>query len=308
MSANNKTKFLFYRIRIVLLALRAEYRRFLINIGILKPNAFGVTGDSSHPTCIVSLTSYGRRVEKVYCTIVSLLRQTMKPDMVILWLDDVKWNEDNIPDSLRKLRYHGLTIKFCKDLKSFKKLIPALLEYPGAMIITCDDDIYYRSNMVERLVTAYKADPTKIYAHRAHQITFSQTGDIDRYNDWPEEISDKCGRYVFPTSGGGTLYTKALLHKDICNENLFMKLSPKADDVWNYFMGFLQGTENVVLPYKKYIYLPLDLFYQVTHKDSNLTSSNCHDNMNDVQIHAIMNHYGIKAENGELKYTPPHYT
>lgn len=290
----NNYRLWYYRLKILIWSLNAEIRKILIDTGILKPHTLGVTGNSKHPECIVSLTTYGRRVEKVYYTIVSLLRQTMKPDMVILWLDNDNWNMDNIPDSLRKLQKHGLIIKFCKDLKSYKKLIPALEEYPDAMIITCDDDIYYRSNMAERLVKAYKADPTKIYAHRAHQITFSTHGELNGYNDWPEEISDVCGKYVFPTSGGGTLYTKKLLHKDMCNEELFMKLSPKADDVWNYFMGYLQGTENFVLPYKGYIYLPLDVFYQATHKGSNLASSNYNECMNDTQIKAIMGYYNIQ--------------
>lgn len=294
MRPNNKLELYLYRVKTLYFALKGEIRRLLIDANILKPKAFGVSGNIDKPKCVVSLTTYGRRVEKVHTTIVSLLRQTMKPDMVILWLDSDNWNDENIPDSLRELQKHGLTIKFCKDIKSYKKLIPALNEFPDAMIITCDDDIYYRSNMVERLVKAYKADPTKIYAHRAHQITFNQQGSLECYNDWPEEISDVSGKYVFPTSGGGTLYTKALLHKDMCNEELFMKLSPKADDVWNYFMGFLQGTENVVLPYKGYIYLPLDVFYQVTHKGSNLASSNCKENMNDLQIKSIMEHYNIK--------------
>ena len=74
---------------------------------------------------------------------------------------------------------------------------------------------------------------------------------------------------------------------------LFMKLSPKADDVWNYFMGFLQNTRNVVLPYKGYIYVPLDVFYQIFHKGSNLSGSNEGQSMNDAQIKSIMDFYKI---------------
>lgn len=298
MHRNRIIRVFLYRLKILLWALNAEFRKIMIDIGVLKPHKFAVTGNIHQPKCIISLTTYGNRVMKVYSTIVSLLRQTMKPDMVILWLDRDNWNENTIPASLRKLQKYGLTIRFCKDLKSYKKLIPALEEFPEAMIITCDDDIYYRNNMVERLVNAYKADPTKIYAHRAHQITFNQQGSLDCYNNWPEEISGVSGKYVFPTSGGGTLYTKALLYKDMCNSELFSKLSPMADDVWNYFMGFLQGTENVVLPYKGYIYLPLDVFYQATHRGSNLSSSNCKMNLNDVQIYNIMDYYGIKSVDG----------
>lgn len=295
MNPQNKLEMLKYRIWLIVYAFLGELRKVLIDIKIIQPNKASTTGDTETPSLIVSLTTYGRRVNSVYYTITSLLRQTMKPDMVILWLDNDNWSENNLPNSLKKLQEKGLTIRYCKDIKSYKKLIPALNEYPDSMIITCDDDIYYRNNMVERLVNAYKSDPTKIYAHRAHLLTFKQDGSINSYNEWLEEVSNMSGTAIFPTSGGGTLYVRRLLYKDMCNEDLFMKLSPKADDVWNYFMGFLQGTENVVLPYKGYIYLPLDVFYQVTHKGSNLASSNCREKMNDIQIESIMNYYKLKS-------------
>ncbi len=101
------------------------------------------------------------------------------------------------------------------------------------------------------------------------------------------------GRTIFPTSGEGTLYKKELLYKDMTHEKLFMTLAPTADDVWNYFMGYLQGTENVVLPYKGYIYIPLDAIYQHFHQGANLSQQNCGLLQNDKQIRQIMNYYHI---------------
>lgn len=294
MNPQNRKEMLIYRAWLLLYALLGELYKLLVNFGILRPHKLSITNEN-HPKIIVSLTSYGRRVHTVYYTIISLLRQTLSPDMVILWLDDENWSDDKLPKSLKKLCSCGLTIKYCKDIKSYKKLIPALQQYPDALIVTCDDDIYYRRNMVERLVVAYEENPTNIYAHRAHLITFDSKGKLNSYNNWPEEISNVQGKQVFPTSGGGTLYTKELLYKDMCNEDLFSQLAPKADDVWNYFMGLLQHTPNVVLPYKGYIYLPLDVFYQFFHRSSNLAYSNYNECMNDVQIKAIMDYYHLKS-------------
>lgn len=54
---------------------------------------------------IVSLTSFGRRVNKVvFYTLVSLLQQTTRPNRIILWIDDKKWNENNLPKSLKNLK------------------------------------------------------------------------------------------------------------------------------------------------------------------------------------------------------------
>ena len=130
---------------------------------------------------IVSLTSYGRRVNStVSYTLCSLLRQSFPPDMIILWLDSDNWNEYNLPNSIKRLEKKGITVKFCNDIKSYKKIIPVLNEYPDALIITCDDDLYYRPNMIERLIYYYQKDTTKIYAHRAHYITFDKNGKMIR--------------------------------------------------------------------------------------------------------------------------------
>jgi hypothetical protein len=69
---------------------------------------------------IVSLTSYPRRFPILDFAIRSLLNQTVRPDRVILWLaeDDVTY----LPSAVRRLA--GLEIRTCRDLRSFKKLVP----------------------------------------------------------------------------------------------------------------------------------------------------------------------------------------
>lgn len=246
---------------------------------------------------VVSLTSYGRRVSSVLpFTIISLLRQTCKPDMLVLWLDRDHWDDANLPPQLQRLTHYGLTIRYCEDIKSYTKLIPSLLEWPQAAIVTCDDDIFYKKDMVERLWKAYLSDPTRIYSHRAHQVTFRADGMLKPYNDWDLEIQSGFGPSVFPTGVSGCLYKRELLHADVVRKELFMRLAPKADDVWFYFMERLQGTECEVLPTKGRIDIPLDAFYQYFHQGASLSSTNCKENQNDVQIQAVMEYYGLRAE------------
>lgn len=72
---------------------------------------------------VVSLTSYGRRVSSnVVCyTIVSILRQTMQPDRIILWLEHENWSLGTIPNKLRRLQEKGVEIRFCDNMRSYKK-------------------------------------------------------------------------------------------------------------------------------------------------------------------------------------------
>lgn len=250
---------------------------------------------------IVSLTSYGRRVNDVLAfSIYSLLSQTYRPDEIVLWLDNNNWSDDKLPKRLARLKERGLlTVKYCDDLRSFKKLIPALEAYPDDIIITVDDDLYCRWDMVERLVKAHKQNPGCIITHRAHR-PHVEGNQFAAYNTWDDSISDECQGMVFPTGGAGCLYKKEYLYEDICRKDLFMKLTPLADDVWFYFMGVLKGTKQIVLRRKGFVYIGMDNFYQYFHSHSSLASMNCHENQNDVQIKNMMRHYSLEINDGKL--------
>lgn len=260
------------------------------------------TQDRQPEKVVVSLTSYGKRVTRTLpSVIISLLKQSYKPDVVVLWLDRDEWNENTIPNVLRKLRDKGLTIRFCENLYSFKKHIPAIETYPNDVIITVDDDFYYPSNFIKKLMVEYKKNPNRIYTHIAHRPTFSDNGDLLPYSNWDKLVSNSSESPLFATTGGGCLYKKSFLYEDVCNRKLFQTLCPKADDVWMYFMGILKGTPTKVLKNNHFSMMPLDVFYQLTHKDCNLASVNVKKSYNDVQIGQVMKYYHLKPSDLVLK-------
>ena len=264
------------------------------NKAFARKPATGINTTARSERVTVSLTSYGRRVASVLpVTVLSLMRQTYKPDTVVLWLDRDHWNSDNTPDSLKRLQEAGLTIKYCEDLKSYKKYVTAIEEYPDDLIITTDDDFYYSADFVERLMQAHAASPDEIHTHRAHRPTFNDDGSLKLYNDWGLLVYDTNESPLFATTGGGCLFKRSQLYKDITDRNLFSALCPMADDVWFYFMSVLNGTRINVLPHKKHTMIPLDNFYQLTHKNASLSAVNCGESYNDVQIRNVMKHYGL---------------
>ena len=115
---------------------------------------------------IVSLTSFGKRIFDVYLAIESFMQGTIKPNKIILWLSENEFNGKMLPHTLQLQQVRGLEIKFCKDLRSYKKLIPSLKLYPDACIITIDDDVIYEYDIVERLVNAHLNDTHTICACR----------------------------------------------------------------------------------------------------------------------------------------------
>jgi len=200
---------------------------------------------------IASLTSYGKRVNTVHLAIETILNQTHKADKVILWLAEDEFNENNIPNSLKSLVPRGLEIDFCEDIKSYKKLIPTLKKYPNDIIITFDDDIYYRDDVIEKLYNSYKKEPESIHCMRGHKMKFLSNGFLDSYNNWSMCIDKSVASLdIFPTTGGGALFPPNIFPSHTFKKELFMSLAPHADDVWFKAMSLLNNIKSVVVEHE----------------------------------------------------------
>lgn len=135
---------------------------------------------------IITLTSYPDRINKLWITIESLLRQTYKPKKIILWLAESQFPEKtkSLPKSLLKLQKRGLTIEFCEDIKSFKKFFYTAKIYNDYIIITADDDVIYPNNLIENLLKTYANNNHCVCCYRAHQIKLNNDFKPVKYKDW----------------------------------------------------------------------------------------------------------------------------
>lgn len=212
-----------------------------------KRNYLGINKSERKIPIIVSMTTFPDRIENVHLVIKSLLVQSFKPDKIILWLAEEQFPNkiNDLPNNLLKLQQYGLSISWCSDIRSYKKLIPTIKNYPNSFIITADDDIYYHPKMIERLFREYKRDPQSIHCHRVTKFYLENnefkaiSGGYDVYNH-PSFLNKLTG-------GSGTLYPPNSLYKDICRQDLFMKLAPTNDDVWFWVMAILNNKRcNVV--------------------------------------------------------------
>lgn len=200
----------------------------------------GTTDKNYGRELIVSLTSFPARINTVHKTIQSLLLQSMKPNRIILWLaeDEFPGKDSELPEQLLRLKKYGLEIIYCENLRSFKKLIPALRAFPGADIVTADDDLYYRRNWLKTLYAEHMRHPEDICAHRITKFYIDESGEFRTiaggYDVYP------CPSYLNKLSGGaGTLYMPGILHPDVTQKELFMTLCPTSDDIWFWLMGVL---------------------------------------------------------------------
>ena len=220
---------------------RDKIEKFCLYISLSAKN--GVSGNENIDL-IVSLTSFPGRIKQIHLCVKTLLRQSFKPDAVILWLAEEQFpkKENDLPKKLLKLRKNGLTIKWCNDIRSYKKLIPTMKEYPNATIVTTDDDVYYKKDWLEGLVEAHKQHPQDVCCYRAAKIRF-ENDEFVREEIAPGVHYD-CVTYLHQQTGvGGVLYPSGSLHEDVLKEEVFMEIAKTNDDLWFWLMGVLNGTK-----------------------------------------------------------------
>lgn len=232
----------------------------------------GTTDVAYDRELVVSLTSFPDRINTVHETIKSLLSQTLKPNRVVLWLAEEQFpqKERELPDTLLKLLNTGLEIRWCSDIKSYKKLIPSLEVFQNAIIVTADDDLYFRRTWLEVLYRAYLTDKKSVWAHRVTRFEINKN----------EYKAVSGGKVLWPvptylhklTGGAGALYPPGVLYKDICCIEKIFSLCPTNDDIWFWIMGALNGTMVKVVKHKQTTLL----YVGKTQKGPTLSANNDH--------------------------------
>lgn len=243
---------------------------------------------------IVSLTSYGQRVKNVYLTLTSLLLQTITVSKIVLWLSEKEFNDTQLPYTLRKMRRLGVEIRYCEDLKSYKKIVPTLIKYPNEDIITVDDDIIYPFDFIEKLLEAHTAYPNKVCFTRGWKIGFDRNNMLLPYKQWQKASNDDSMLNV-PTGVGGVLYPAGCFHSDVCKKEIFMELCPNADDLWLRAMCILQKVDTFYLsdysPFSHY-------FIEIpnTQKGALNTINNTFGEVNnDAQFKRLYDYYNLRT-------------
>lgn len=205
---------------------------FLLVMGRPRGVASQCTNNES---IVVSLTSYGKRLAVVHLAILSIMRQTVRPNRIVLWLDECAGSE-LVPAALKELEEYGLEIRYgCEDLKGHKKYYWALREFSDACVITIDDDVMYPNDTIETLMTAHKRFPDAVIGRRVHRMT-SNGDELAPYTDWEFEWHRDCvpRKDLLATGVGGILYPpncfsacafdlSPIFGTDLANDDLWLK-------------------------------------------------------------------------------------
>lgn len=206
---------------------------------------------------IVSLTSFPKRIPTLHLVIECLLRQTVKPDKIVLYLTQSQVpNVESLPSSLLDLRSRGLEIRLCPDeIRSHTKYFYAMQQFPEDIVITVDDDLFYRTDLVESLLKNHEAHPNAIIANWTKEIVPGKT----KYTEWPDNHLPQTpheNNSQLILGVGGVLYPPHALDTDAFDVDKIINLSLTADDVWLTAMARKKGTPIYYTGYE-YNYLPI---------------------------------------------------
>lgn len=192
---------------------------------------------------IVSLTSYPPRYATLHLTLRSLLRQNTAPDRILLYI--ARGDTKSIPSAVRMLLEEGIDLCIVDDVRSYKKLVFALDEFPDAYIATADDDVFYRPDWLTDLVADQDEGSHVITCHRAHRLRLSPQGNLADYHLWTWDVDDEIARHasvdIMPTGIGGILYPPGTLHPDVSRRELYQRYAPSADDLWFFWCARRAG-------------------------------------------------------------------
>lgn len=242
------------------------------------------------PQIIISFTSYPARIQTVNKVLDSIIRQTVLPDKIILYLSSCQFPaKAGLPDFSLYEKY-GFEISWHEeDIGAHKKYYYAMQQYPKDTIITIDDDFYYEHTMIEEFINYHKKFPKAVLARRAHVVTWMQDGNIAPYNSWYFESFTYIGvprMDLLATGCSGILYPPNIFNPEVFNKNMFMKKAPYADDIW---LKIMELYSNIPVVLVKPFINDSGLEGYV---ENGLFNSYNADGGNDIQLHALLEAYG----------------
>jgi hypothetical protein len=238
---------------------------------------------------VVSVTSFPARIHLAAPTLLTLLRQSVRPRAVVLTLSRSQFGPLQLPYDVARLADRGLTVRWVdEDLRSYKKVVPVALDHPDATVVTADDDTLYPRHWLRALLAGRATDPQAVLGHRGTRILLDPDGGLLPYPDWPGADAATPSARTFLTGVGGILYPPGFFDATTLDMDTARRLAPTADDVWLKAMSLRQG--RVVRRLAAFGELPATRASRAAALRSINVSA---DDANGAQLTAVLDHFDL---------------
>lgn len=246
---------------------------------------------------ILSVTTHPARLESFRLPLLSLLNQRARAQAVVVVLVADEFLTRELPAWLERLAQRGLIeILWAEgDPRSYAKLLPALARYPSSAVVTADDDAVYPSWWFEGLLRAARVHPGAVVGYRARSVRRRSGRMLVPYAEWgpvslrASDVSLLTAAEVMLTGVGGILYPAGVLPPTALDTALARSLCPTADDVWLWAMELKAGVKLAVIGPGYVDFAAV----AGSRSPSALMVVNIEDGANDVQISAVLDHFGL---------------
>ena len=201
----------------------------------------------------ISITSIFKNQDILLKTLQSILKQTILPDKIFLYLSEESYLLDdgfkdkyitnkNLLDFINNNSI--IDIKWVKNTGPYRKLLPLLKDKwnDDCIIITIDDDTIYHNKLIENLVNDYYKYKCVI-GYRGFTPLFEK---LENFNYFKSDKLKELSLYNFFTGKGGILYKPQFFHKThdlIFNDKIYLNTCHTGDDIWFYIVRLLNNVK-----------------------------------------------------------------
>lgn len=203
---------------------------------------------------VVSMTSFPEAIPYAVQAIHSILNGSVLPDKLVLYLTFSQFAENGIPESLRVLSEKNSVFEirnYDRDIRSYRKLIPALTDFSEAVIVTVDDDVAYHRHTLRDLLDLHSQVPDAVLAHRVKRIKLGKPYRCWKKYRWYDFLFKRIHKNFLnlQTGVGGVLYPPHSLKKDMLDVDLFSRMAPSTDDIWFWAAAVANGFPVIPVPF-----------------------------------------------------------
>ncbi|MCH5225150.1 MAG: glycosyltransferase [Muribaculaceae bacterium] len=209
---------------------------------------------SRKPHVVVSMTSFPAAIEYAQKAVVSLLKGKVLPDKIVLYLTYSQFGSNGIPGSLLELANNCPLLEirdYPEDIRSYRKLLPALKDFPDSVIVTVDDDVEYHPEMLAKLLEVHARFPHDVIAHRTKEMRPSLPYKKWKKHRWYNFLFKRIIRnpLTMQTGVAGVLYPPHALDPEIIGSELFKTIAPTTDDIWFWAATIANGRVVIPVPF-----------------------------------------------------------
>ena len=185
---------------------------------------------------VVSISCSREEFKKLPLTLYSLLNQDLKPDRIVLYLDNEYEDLLNLPYEISKYIKNGLEIKFVDYIGSYTKTIYAMKEFTKSIIVTADESTFYNKSWLKNLYLSYVTHPEDINVNQALQIVLEKEK-ICISNPVNNALSSFENLML---NSSGVLYPPNCFNNEVFRKDIFLQNSIN-ENVWFWTQALISN-------------------------------------------------------------------